>query len=139
MICRRIFPGALFAGFPEAEMSLFRAPAFLMLGDTRKEYSVMASNYAVDGDEITFIKRLLIEIYPNASFSMVSDTYDLFNLIDNLLPQCRKEIMDHNGKLIIRPDSGDIVDIAVQTVEHLYKLFPGKWNSKGYKTLDPHI
>ena len=103
------------------------------------EHSVMASNYAVDGDEATFIKRLLTEIYPNASFSMVSDTYDLFNLIDNLLPQYQEEIMKHNGKLIIRPDSGDIVDIAVRTVEHLYKLFPGKKNSKGYKTLDPHI
>ena len=103
------------------------------------EHAVMASNFAVDGDEITMIKRLLTEIYPNASFSMVSDTYDLFNLIDNLLPQCREEIVNHNGKLLIRPDSGDIVEIAVATVEHLYELFPGETNSKGYKTLDPHI
>lgn len=103
------------------------------------EHAVMASNFAVDGDEITMIKRLLTEIYPNASFSMVSDTYDLFNLIDNLLPQCREEIMAHNGKMLIRPDSGDIIDIAVATVEHLYNLFPGRTNSKGYKTLDPHI
>ena len=103
------------------------------------EHAVMASNFAVDGDEITMIKRLLTEIYPNASFSMVSDTYDLFNLIDNLLPQCREEIMNHNGKLLIRPDSGDIVEIAVKTVEHLYALFPGKTNTKGYKTLDSHI
>jgi nicotinamide phosphoribosyltransferase len=99
----------------------------------------MASNFAVDGDEITMIKRLLTEIYPNASFSMVSDTYDLFNLVDNLLPQCRNEIMNHNGKILIRPDSGDIVEVAVATVEHLYKLFPGETNSKGYKTLDPHV
>lgn len=103
------------------------------------EHSVMASNFAIDGDEITMIKRLLTEIYPNASFSMVSDTYDLFNLIDNLLPQCREEIMNHKGKLLIRPDSGDIVEVAVATVEHLYNLFPGETNSKGYKTLDPHI
>ena len=103
------------------------------------EHAVMASNYAVDGDEITMIKRLLTEIYPDASFSMVSDTYDLFNLIDNLLPLCREEIMKHNGKLLIRPDSGDIVEIAVETVKHLYALFPGETNSKGFKTLDPHI
>jgi nicotinamide phosphoribosyltransferase len=103
------------------------------------EHAVMASNFAVDGDEITMIKRLLTEIYPDASFSMVSDTYDLFNLIDNLLPQCREEIMKHNGKILIRPDSGDIVEVAVATVEHLYALFPGETNSKGYKTLDPHV
>lgn len=103
------------------------------------EHSVMASNFAIDGDEITMIKRLLTEIYPNASFSMVSDTYDLFNLIDNLLPQCREEIMNHNGKLLIRPDSGDIVEVAVATVEHLWNIFGGTVNSKGYKVLDSHI
>lgn len=103
------------------------------------EHAVMASNFAVDGDEITMIKRLLTEIYPNASFSMVSDTYDLFNLVDNLLPQCKEEILNHNGKLLIRPDSGDIVEIAVETVKRIYKNFPGEINSKGYKTLAPCI
>lgn len=103
------------------------------------EHAVMASNFAVDGDEVTMIKRLLTEIYPNASFSMVSDTYDLFNLIDNLLVQCKEEIMNHNGKLLIRPDSGDICEVAIKTVEHLYALFPGKNNSKGYKTLHPKV
>lgn len=44
---------------------------------------------------------------------MVSDTYDYWNLVNNLLPQCKKEIMEHNGKMLIRPDSGDIVKISV--------------------------
>lgn len=103
------------------------------------EHAVMASNFTVDGDELTFIKRLLTEIYPNASFSMVSDTYDLYGLIDTLLPQCREEILNHNGKLLIRPDSGDICDVACTTVKKLYAQFPGETNSKGYKTLNPKI
>ena len=41
-------------------------------GAISTEHSVMCSNYAIDGDEVTFIKRLLTEIYPNNSFSMVS-------------------------------------------------------------------
>lgn len=41
----------------------------------------MASNFAVDGNEITFVKKLLTELYPNSSFSMVSDTYDYWNNI----------------------------------------------------------
>ena len=82
------------------------------IGAVSTEHSVMASNYAVDGDEITFVKRLLMELYPNASFSMVSDTYDYWNMIDNILPACKKEIMQHNGKLMVRPDSGDMVEIA---------------------------
>lgn len=109
------------------------------IGAVSTEHSVMASNYAVDGDEITFVKRLLTELYPNASFSMVSDTYDYWNMIDNILPACKKEIMQHNGKLLVRPDSGDIVEIAVKTIEKLWNVFGGTVNSKGYKVLDPHI
>lgn len=103
------------------------------------EHSVMAANFAIDGDEITFVKRLLVEIYPNTSFSMVSDTYDLFNLVDNILPECKDEVLKHDGKLLIRPDSGDIVEIAISTVERLYEIFPGETNKQGYKTLNPHI
>lgn len=108
-------------------------------GAVSTEHSVMSANYAVDGDEVTFVKRLLTELYPNTSFSMVSDTYDYWNLVDNVLPQCRSEIMNHNGKLLIRPDSGNIVEISVATVKKLWDMFGGKINAKGYKVLDPHI
>ena len=103
------------------------------------EHSVMASNFAIDGDEITFVKKLLNEVYPHASFSMVSDTYDYWNLVDNILPQLKQEIVNHDGKLLIRPDSGDIIDISVKTIEHLWNIFGGTVNSKGYKVLDSHI
>jgi nicotinamide phosphoribosyltransferase len=71
----------------------------------------MCSNFAVDGDEITHIKRLLTEIYPTSSFSMVSDSYDFWNLVTNILPQCKKEIEEHQGYLAIRGDSGDPVEV----------------------------
>ena len=108
-------------------------------GAISTEHSVMCSNFSVDGDEITQIKRLLTEIYPNHSFSMVSDSYDYWNLVTNLLPQCKDEIMKHNGCLLVRGDSGDPVDVVTQTVFHLWKQFGGTVNSKGYKVLDPHI
>lgn len=80
-------------------------------GAISTEHSVMCSNFAVDGDEITHIKRLLTEIYPNNNFSMVSDSYDYENLVMNLLPQCKAEIMAHNGTLLVRGDSGNPVEI----------------------------
>ena len=80
-------------------------------GAISTEHSVMCSNYAVDGDEITHIKRLLTEIYPNHSFSMVSDSYDYWRLVEELLPQCKDEILAHNGTLSIRGDSGDPVEV----------------------------
>ena len=80
-------------------------------GAISTEHSVMCSNYSIDGDEITHIRRLLTEIYPNNNFSMVSDSYDYWNLVTNLLPQLKEEIMNHNGTLLIRGDSGNPVDI----------------------------
>lgn len=80
-------------------------------GSISTEHSVMCSNYSVDGDEISFVRRLLTEIYPNHSFSMVSDSYDYWNLLDNILPQLKTEINKHNGTLLVRGDSGDPVDI----------------------------
>ena len=108
-------------------------------GAVSTEHSVMGANYAIDGDEITFVKRLLTELYPNTSFSMVSDTYDYWNMVDNIIPACKNEIMAHNGKLLIRPDSGDMVEISIRTIEKLWETFGGTINSKGYKVLDPHI
>ena len=111
----------------------------LGIGAVSTEHSVMGANYSIDGDEVTFVKRLLNELYPNTSFSMVSDTYDYWNMVNNILPQVKEDVMNHNGKLLIRPDSGDIVDISVKTVETLWEIFGGTVNSKGYKVLDPHI
>lgn len=108
-------------------------------GGVSTEHSVMGANYALDGDEITFVKRLLTELYPNTSFSMVSDTYDYWNMVENIIPACKKEIMGHNGKLLIRPDSGDMVEITIRTIKSLWDNFGGIVNSKGYKVLDPHI
>jgi nicotinamide phosphoribosyltransferase len=108
-------------------------------GAISTEHSVMCSNTAVDGDEVTMLKRLLNEIYPNHSFSMVSDSYDYWNLVDTLLVQCKQDILNHNGTLLVRGDSGDPVEVVTQTVYHLWDIFGGTINSKGYKVLDPHI
>ena len=109
------------------------------IGGVSSEHSVAAANFAIDGDEITFVKRMLTEIYPNTSFSMVSDTYDYWNMVDNIIPACKKEILAHNGKLLIRPDSGDMVEISIKTIQKLWDEFGGTVNEAGYKVLDPHI
>lgn len=108
-------------------------------GAISTEHSVMCSNYAIDGDEITLFRRLLTEVYPHHSFSIVSDSYDYWNVVDNILPQLKQEILNHDGCLLVRGDSGDPVQIVTETVFRLWKTFGGTVNSKGYKVLDPHI
>ena len=108
-------------------------------GSPSTEHSVMCSNFAVDGDEITLLRRLLTEIYPNTSFSAVLDSYDYWNIIENVLPQLKKEILEHNGCMLMRGDSGDCVEVVTETVFKLWDIFGGTVNSKGYKVLDPHV
>lgn len=108
-------------------------------GAVSTEHFVMCSNYAYDGDEITFIRKLLTELYPDTSFSAVLDSYDYWNVIDNILPQLHDEILNHNGCMLMRGDSGDCVEVVTKTVFKLWEQFGGTVNSKGYKVLNPHV
>ena len=108
-------------------------------GAVSTEHFVMCSNFAVDGDERTFLKRLLTELYPNTSFSCVCDSYDYWNVVENILPSLKDEIMTHNGCFLVRGDSGDCVDVVTKTVFKLWELFGGTINTKGYKVLDPQV
>jgi len=65
-------------------------------------------------DEIGTFKRL-IETYPTGILSIVSDTWDLWIVITKYLPELKEEILARDGKVVIRPDSGDPVDIICGT------------------------
>ena len=103
-----------------------------------------------DGEEETF-KRLITEVYPNGIVSIVSDTWDLWKVLTEYLPNLKEEVLARDGKVVIRPDSGDPVDIICGNpngksieekkgvIELLWDIFGGKTNEKGYKELDSHI
>lgn len=104
-------------------------------------------------DEKATFKRFLTELYPTGIVSIVSDTWDFWNVVGNVLtdPEMKEIIMKRNGKLVIRPDSGDPVKILVGNpeaenewermglIESLYKIFGGTKTSKGFIVLDEHI
>lgn len=108
-------------------------------GALSTEHSVMCSNFAIDGDEVTHIRRLLKEIYPHQNFSMVSDSYDYWNLVNVILPEIKEDVLAHDGYLAVRGDSGDPVQIVTQTVFKLWDIFGGTVNSRGFKVLNPHV
>ena len=78
-------------------------------GLTSTEHSVMCSDYAICGDERETFKRLLTAVYPNTSFAAVSDSYDFWNVVTNILPSLQEEIEAHNGFIGIRHDSDEPV------------------------------
>lgn len=74
------------------------------------EHSVMCAGG--DINEFETFKRLITEIYPNGYVSIVSDTWDYWRVITEYLPKLKKDIMARDGRVVIRPDSGDPVDIV---------------------------
>lgn len=73
------------------------------------EHSVMCAGG--EKDELGTFKRLINDLYPSGFVSIVSDTWDFWNVIENFLPKLKKDIMARDGRVVIRPDSGDPVDI----------------------------
>lgn len=113
------------------------------------EHSVMCAG--LENGELETFNRLL-DLYPSGILSVVSDTWDLWNVITNILPKLKDKIMARNGKLVIRPDSGDPVKIMCGdpeadpgTPQHqgvvrlLHGIFGGTLTSKGFAVLDSHI
>lgn len=73
------------------------------------EHSVMCMGE--QACEIDTFERLM-NIYPTGILSVVSDTWNLWDVLTKFLPQLKDKIMAReNGKLVIRPDSGDPADI----------------------------
>ncbi|MEC3435144.1 nicotinate phosphoribosyltransferase, partial [Bacillus cereus] len=116
------------------------------------EHSVMSANTDADSrDEFEMYKRLITEVYPKGFFSVVSDTYDFWAVVGEILPRLKKEIMERDGRMVIRPDSGDPVLILTGNpeaktelerkglIEALWDIFGGTITEKGYKLLDTHI
>lgn len=114
------------------------------------EHSVMCMG-TQDGEIKTF-ERLITDIYPAGIVSIVSDTWDFWQVITEFLPQLKDRILARAGKVVIRPDSGDPVKIIVGDVdaapgspafkgaiECMWETFGGTITPKGYKLLDGHI
>jgi nicotinamide phosphoribosyltransferase len=129
------------------------------------EHSVMCAGGKED--EVETFRRLL-DTYPSGILSVVSDTWDLWKVCTEHVVTLKEEILARDGKLVIRPDSGNPVDIlcgntftkhgeyvgkgtsfyiestddtpdAKGVIELLWDVFGGTINEQGYKVLDPHI
>jgi nicotinamide phosphoribosyltransferase len=91
--------------------------------------SIPASEHAVMcaggyENEYDTYKRFITELYPNGLVAIVSDTWDLWNVLTVIAPSLKDEIMAREGKVVFRPDSGDPVDIICGTYQtEIYSSF----------------
>lgn len=90
-----------FYGVKEDEMPIFSVNASEHSCSTTKIFTVGEQQMIADW----------LKIFDKGILSIVSDTFDLWKLITEYLPANKEAIMARDGKLVIRPDSGDPVDI----------------------------
>lgn len=114
------------------------------------EHSVMCMG-SKEGEKETY-KRLITEVYPSGIVSIVSDTWDFWKVVTEFMLEFKDLVLARDGKVVIRPDSGDPVKILCGdpeakkgspeykgAVECLWDIYGGSVTDKGYKLLDPHV
>ncbi len=72
------------------------------------EHSVMCAGG--DENELDTFRYLMTQ-FPTGILSIVSDTWNLWDVCTKFLPELKDEILARDGKIVIRPDSGDPADI----------------------------
>jgi nicotinamide phosphoribosyltransferase len=84
--------------------------------------------------------RNMLEQFPEGLVAVVSDSYDIFKACRELWGgKLREKVLQRNGTLVVRPDSGDPATVVVEVLNILGKAFGTETNRKGYKVLDPHV
>lgn len=115
----------------DADMAGFSIPA--------AEHSTMTS-WGREHEAEAYANMLKQFAGPDKTVAVVSDSYDLWNAIDNIWgDELSAQVQATGGTLVVRPDSGDPVNIVTETVERLMKCFGFAVNEKGYRVLPDYI
>jgi len=114
------------------------------------EHSVMCAGGKES--ELETFRRIITEVEPKGFVSIVSDTWNFWQVLTVIAPALKSEIMAREGRVVFRPDSGDPVKILLGNpdapegspenlgaVRLLWNTFGGTITAKGYKLLDTHV
>jgi nicotinamide phosphoribosyltransferase len=100
------------------------------------EHSTITS-WGRDGEVDAYRNILNQFAKPGAIVAIVSDSYDIFNAASKLWgEELREQVVQSGATVVIRPDSGDPVDVNRKLVEILGSKFGYTVNAKGFKVLN---
>ncbi|KAF9278416.1 hypothetical protein BGZ68_008588 [Mortierella alpina] len=77
----------------------------------------------------------MINTFGEGVFACVMDSYDYQHALDTVLPSVASFKLEKGGFLVLRPDSGDIVESVLLGLRAAEKVFGCDVNSKGYKVI----
>ena len=100
------------------------------------EHSTITS-WGRDG-ELDAYKNMLDQFAaPGSIVAVVSDSYDIYNAVENLWgDELKRHVIDSGATIVIRPDSGDPAKVVCSLCEILDSKFGSTRNDKGYKVLN---
>lgn len=89
--------------------------------------------------ELEVFKHVL-RIFPTGVIACVSDSFNIFKACKEYWGgELRDEILNRQGTLVIRPDSGDPIRTLLAIFDILFETFGYTTNSKGYKVLPAQV
>lgn len=114
------------------------------------EHSVMCAGGMAN--ELETFRRLIQDVYPSGIVSIVSDSWDFWQVMTDFTVKLKAQILARDGKVVFRPDTGCPVKMICGdtdapagsperkgAIECLWEVFGGSVSDKGYKLLDPHV
>lgn len=73
---------------------------------------------------------------PGALLACVSDSYDIYKACEKWGTELKQEVIDSGAVVVVRPDSGDPVQVVNDCLRILDKHYGHTVNAKGYKVLN---
>lgn len=100
------------------------------------EHSTITS-WGKDNELLAYKNMITQFAKPGKIFACVSDSYNIFNAIENLWGSLLKEdLIKSQATLVIRPDSGNPVEVVSKCLNIMDNKFGSTINYKGYKVLN---
>ena len=101
------------------------------------EHSIMTAKGREGEKEVI---ESLLDQYPTGVLSIVCDSYDIYNCVENILgDRFRDKVLARDGVTVIRPDSGDPVTVVRKLLTIMKDRFGGEVNDSGYYVLNPKV
>ncbi|AZZ60960.1 nicotinate phosphoribosyltransferase [Oenococcus sp. UCMA 16435] len=104
------------------------------------EHSV-ATSYGPDHGEVDYVNSQLNRAGDNDIISIVIDSYDSINFVRNVIgsKEIKDRIIKRDGRIVLRPDSGEPQEIDLQVLDILADIFGSSVNDKGYKVINHNV
>lgn len=84
--------------------------------------------------------RNMLTAYPTGLVACVSDSYNVYRACEKVWGELLKpDIVQRQGTLVIRPDSGDPVRVLARVFDIIAAKFGFTTNAKGYRVLPPYV